>query len=177
MEFSTHLNRTPLLLCSSVGKNLLIEVDPGPPKRYQCGPKTYANQIWGQLGGGNLVKMAKAASKPGFESKPGFWQKREFSKCSRAFFLPKNLPIEILGKLLTEFLCTNNVSPQKAFLVEGSRAPNSSKTTFLAQKWPFWPPKKLAKAVSNLVRVILDSTWPYGTKKNSKNNPPLTPKH
>ena len=25
--------------------------DPGPPKRYQGGPNTWANNIWGQLGG------------------------------------------------------------------------------------------------------------------------------
>ena len=32
-----------------------IFYDPGPPKRYQWGPNTWANNIWGQMGA-NFVK-------------------------------------------------------------------------------------------------------------------------
>ena len=32
-----------------------IFYDPGPPKRYQWGPTTWANNIWGKMGG-NFVK-------------------------------------------------------------------------------------------------------------------------
>ena len=44
-------------LANGFGKMILkgIFYDLGPPKRYQWQPNTWANIIWGQLGG-NLVK-------------------------------------------------------------------------------------------------------------------------
>ena len=42
--------------------------DPGPPKRYQWGPNTWANNIWGQLGG-NLVKNRGLEGENGFKTR------------------------------------------------------------------------------------------------------------
>ena len=49
-----------------------VFLDLGPPKRYQCGPKTWATNILGQLGG-NLVKNRGLEGENGFKTR--IWAK------------------------------------------------------------------------------------------------------
>merc|ERR1711873_107920 len=70
-------------------------LDLGPPKRYQWRPNTWANVIWGQLGGGGVsVKNRGLEGKNGFKTwilaKNGNFQ----SAPEGIFFNPKTFPLE-----------------------------------------------------------------------------------